>query len=78
MKNLLTWIKDAFIESLNQTWTLLGMFVAWCVLEGSARTIVGYATIFSLILWLVTINLRGPLDLEIVHKDEDEDEEAPK
>jgi len=76
MKSLITWVKDAFVESLNQTWTLLGMFVAWCVLTGSARTIVGYAILLSLFIWLVTIKLRGPLDLEIVHRDEDE--EAPK
>lgn len=77
MKSLITWIKDAFVESLNQTWTLLGMFVAWCVLEGSAKTVVGYAILLSLAIWLLTIKLRGPLDLEIVHKDADE-EEAPK
>jgi hypothetical protein len=78
MKAILIWIKDAFIESLNQTWTLLGMFIAWCVLEGSAKTVVGYAITLALAVWLLTIKLRGPLDLEIVHKDEDEDEEAPK
>jgi hypothetical protein len=72
MKSLLTWVKDASVESLNQTWTLLGMFVAWTVLTGSARTLVGYAILFSLFVWLVTIKLRGPLDLEITHKDEDD------
>jgi len=72
MKLLSTWLKDAFIESLNQTWTLLGMFVAWLVLEGTAKTVVGYAIIFSLIVWLGTMNLRGPLDLEITHKDEED------
>lgn len=74
MKSLITWVKDAFVESLNQTWTLLGMFVAWCVLTGSARTLVGYAILLSLSVWLLTIKLRGPLDLEITHKDDDEDE----
>lgn len=73
MKTVLTWFKDAFIESLNQTWTLLGMFIAWCVLEGSAKTVVGYAILLSLAIWLLTINLRGPLDLEIVHKEDEED-----
>lgn len=72
MKSLITWVKDAFVESLNQTWTLLGMFVAWCVLTGSARTIVGYAIMLSLSIWLLTIKLRGPLDLEITHKDDDD------
>jgi hypothetical protein len=73
MKSLITWVKDAFVESLNQTWTLLGMFVAWCVLTGSARTLVGYAILLSLSVWLLTINFRGPLDLEITHKDDDEE-----
>ena len=61
---LLHWIKDIIVESLNQTWTLLGMFVAWCVLEGSARAIVGYAIVFSLVLWLATLRLREPLEKE--------------
>lgn len=72
MKSLFTWVKDALVESLNQTWTLLGMFVAWCVLDGSARTVVGYAILISLAIWLLTINLRGPLDLEITHKDDED------
>lgn len=61
---LFKWIKDVVVESLNQTWTLLGMFVAWVLLEGSARTVVGYAIMFSLILWLVTLRFREPLEKE--------------
>jgi hypothetical protein len=60
--NLFRWIKDAIIESLNQTWTLLGMFIAWVLLEGSARTIVGYAILWSLAVWLITLRVREPLD----------------
>jgi len=67
---LLRWIKDVIVESLNQTWTLLGMFVAWCVLTGSARTLVGYAILISLVIWLITLRLREPLD-----KQEDETQE---
>jgi hypothetical protein len=36
-------IKKFVNAILDQTYTLLGMFVAWVVLEGSARTIVTYA-----------------------------------
>lgn len=67
---LLKWVKDAIIESLNQTWTLLGMFVAWVLLEGSARVVVGYAIIFSLGLWLITLRLR-----ETDNSDSEEDKE---
>jgi hypothetical protein len=55
---LLKWFANAFIETLNQLWTLLGMFVAWCVLDGSAKTVVGYAILLTLVMWLVTIGLR--------------------
>jgi hypothetical protein len=47
-------------DLLGQVWTLLGMFVAWVVLEGSAKTIVGYCIIGTLILWAVTYRLRNP------------------
>jgi hypothetical protein len=35
---------------LDQTYTLLGMFVAWVVLEGSARTIVTYAIFIAMMI----------------------------
>jgi hypothetical protein len=52
-----------FLSDLaNQLWTLLGMFIAWVVLEGSAKTIVGYTIIITLVLWSVTLTLRNPKD----------------
>jgi hypothetical protein len=52
------WLKDAIVESLNQGYTLLGFFVAWVLLEGSARTIVGYAVLLVTLIHLITIRLR--------------------
>ena len=52
------WIKDKFREILNQTFTLLGMFIAWAVLEGSAETVVGFAILWSLIVWLFSMKFR--------------------
>jgi hypothetical protein len=54
------WFSDIF----NQLWTLLGMFIAWVVLEGSAKTVVGYAIVLSLFIWGITFNLRNPKDKE--------------
>ena len=45
---------------VQQLWTLLGMFIAWVVLTGSAKTVVGYAIILTLIVWAVTYRLRNP------------------
>ena len=53
-------MRDFFSDIANQLWTLLGMFVAWVVLEGSAKTVVGYAIALSTVIWGVTFKLRNP------------------
>jgi len=53
-------IRDMF----DQLWTLLGMFIAWVVLDGSAKTIVGYAIVATLVVWAITYPLRNPKDDE--------------
>jgi hypothetical protein len=53
-------MKNFLNDLLGQAWTLLGMFVAWLVLEGSAKTVVGYAIIGTSILWVITYPLRNP------------------
>ncbi len=51
-------------DMIDQLWTLLGMFIAWVVLDGSAKTIVGYAIIGTLSVWAITYPLRNPKDEE--------------
>jgi hypothetical protein len=58
------WIVDKFREMLNQTFTLLGMFIAWVVLTGSAKTVVGWAILWSIVVWLVSMNLREEKEKE--------------
>lgn len=52
------WIKDWFLEVLNQTFTLLGMFIAWVVLDGSAKTVVGWSIIWATLVWLISMGIR--------------------
>ena len=49
---------------LGQAWTLLGMFVAWLVLEGSAKDVVGWAIIGTMGLWIVSYPLRNAAEKE--------------
>jgi hypothetical protein len=58
IKGFLTWLKDAGVEIVAQAFTLLGFFIAWLTLTGSARDIVGIATLAVTVLWLITIPLR--------------------
>jgi len=46
-------------DMLGQLWTLLGMFVAWIVLEGTAKTVIGYCILASLFIWIVTFKIRN-------------------
>lgn len=55
-------MKKFLNDMLGQAWTLLGMFVAWLVLEGTARTVVGYAIIGTTVLWAITYPLRKEKD----------------
>jgi hypothetical protein len=51
-------------DMIDQLWTLLGMFIAWAVLDGSAKTVVGYAIAGTIIAWTATYPLRNPKDRE--------------
>ena len=62
VKKLINWIKEILKETIAQTFTLLGFFIAWLTLTGTAKDIVGIAIIISTILWLLTIGLRKDSD----------------
>jgi putative Mn2+ efflux pump MntP len=47
---------------IDQAWTLLGMFVAWVVLEGSAKEVVGMLILITLGIWVITFPLRYEKD----------------
>lgn len=51
-------------DMLDQVWTGLGMFVAWLVLDGSAKTVTGYAIIATTLFWAITYPIRNPKDEE--------------
>jgi len=51
-------LKEWGLAILNENFTFLGFFVAWVVLEGSAKTVVGYVTLASVDIWFATIGIR--------------------
>lgn len=62
VRGFLKWVSEAIKESIAQVWTLLGFFIAWLTLTGTAQQIVGIATLGATILWLITIPLRQEKD----------------
>jgi hypothetical protein len=47
-------IKALVKDVIEQSWTLLGMAVAWLVLEGSAKDLTGNLIALTLLVWVIT------------------------
>jgi hypothetical protein len=58
VKGFISWLWKAVKESIAQVWTLLGFFIAWLTLTGTAQQVVGMATLIATAIWLITIPLR--------------------
>ena len=58
IKKFGNWIVEAFKETLNLSWTLVGLVIATLTLTGSAQTITALATLITLTIWLLTISFR--------------------
>jgi len=54
--------KDISKDFFSEIWTFVGLFSAWLVLTGSAKTVIGKVTLVSFILWVITLRLRNPGD----------------
>ena len=58
IKKLWSWLIAAIKETLNLSWTLVGLIIATLTLTGSAQQVTGLATIITLAMWLLTISFR--------------------
>lgn len=56
--------KDISSDFFSEIWTFVGLFSAWLVLTGSAKTVIGKVTLASFIVWILTLRLRNPKDEE--------------
>ena len=58
IKKLWSWLVTIIKETLNLSWTLVGLVIATLTLTGSAQQVTGLATVITLIIWLLTISFR--------------------
>jgi hypothetical protein len=52
------WFVEAVKETLNLSWTLVGLIIATLTLTGQAQQVTAIATIITLAVWLLTIGFR--------------------
>ena len=58
LKAILKYAVEVIKESIAQIFTVLGFFIAWLTMTGTAQQLTGIATIVALVIWLATIPLR--------------------
>ena len=58
IKKIFNYIVEAIKETLNLSWTLVGLIIATLTLTGQAQQVTAIATIITLAVWLLTIGFR--------------------
>ena len=58
LKAILKYAVEVIKESIAQIFTVLGFFIAWLTMTGTAQQLTGIATVVALVIWLATIPLR--------------------
>ena len=61
-RKIWNWFITIIKETLNLSWTLVGLVIATLTLTGSAQQITGLATLITLCVWLLTIGFRKDKD----------------
>ena len=61
-KKIWSWFIEIIKETLNLSWTLVGLVIATLTLTGSAQQVTGLATLITLAVWLLTIGFRKDKD----------------
>jgi len=57
-RKIWAWLIEIIKETLNLSWTLVGLVIATLTLTGSAQQVTGLATLITLGVWLLTIGFR--------------------
>ena len=61
-RKIWNWFITIIKETLNLSWTLVGLVIATLTLTGSAQQVTGLATLITLVVWLLTIGFRKDKD----------------
>jgi uncharacterized membrane protein len=57
-KGIKHFIGELLLDLVGQSWALLGLTVAWLVLEGSAKKLTGILILVVVAIWMITFPFR--------------------
>jgi hypothetical protein len=58
LKSIGKWVVESIRETLNQIFTLVGLFLAWLALSGEAQIVAGWILLWGTLIWILTIAFR--------------------
>jgi hypothetical protein len=58
LKSIGKWVVESIRETLNQIFTLVGLFLAWLALSGEAQIVAGWILLWGTVIWILTIAFR--------------------
>lgn len=56
------WLKTYLREITGETYTFVGLLIAYFTLDGSAKKVTGIIVLAGLLIWLVTLPIRQDKD----------------
>ena len=54
----MNWVKKYLLGFASDTWTYVGLLIAFFTLEGSAKIVTGYLILGGLAIWLISLPWR--------------------
>lgn len=54
----MNWVKKYLLAFASDTWTYVGLLIAFFTLEGSAKIATGYLILGGLAIWLISLPWR--------------------
>jgi hypothetical protein len=54
----MNWVKKYLLAFALDTWTYVGLLIAFFTLEGSAKIVTGYLILGGLAIWLISLPWR--------------------
>jgi hypothetical protein len=59
---MINWIKKYVVAITGDTFTYVGLGIAYFTLDGSAKKVTGFLIVGGLLIWLITLPIRESND----------------
>jgi hypothetical protein len=59
---MMNWIKKYVVAITGDTFTYVGLGIAYFTLDGSAKKVTGFLIVGGLLIWLITLPIRESND----------------